>query len=389
MPTSPEFSRPWVLVTGDFVLTGGMDRANYALADYLSRQNFETHLVAHRVAPELSARTGVQWHRVAKPLNSYLLGEPLLSRRGRTLARRLSRRGANILVNGGNCPWPGLNWAHYVHAAYHRQPARAGWALQAQYAYDRWHALRMEARSWRQARIVIANSERTRSDLIARAGVPPGRIRVVYYGIDPGRFAPAENAERAVLRRDLGWPQAARVVIFIGALGDQRKGFDVLFHAWRQLPRLADYNLQLMVVVSGREQQSWRRQLRLQGLESEIRFLGFRSDVPTLLRTADLLVSPARYEAYGLGVHEALCCGLPAIVSATAGVAEKFSSQLGPLLLPDSEDTAGLTDRLMLWLRNMNHWRDAARELSVHLRRRTWDVMAAEIIQLALRQNSV
>ncbi|MDK2408772.1 glycosyltransferase [Aphanizomenon sp. PH219] len=54
-----------------------------------------------------------------------------------------------------------------------------------------------------------------------------------------------------------------------------------------------------------------------------INFLGFRADVPNLLRAADCLVAPTRYEAYDLGVHEALCCGLPAIVSADAGVDER------------------------------------------------------------------
>ena len=52
------------------------------------------------------------------------------------------------------------------------------------------------------------------------------------------------------------------------------------------------------------------------------------ADVPNLLRAADCLVAPTRYEAYGLGVHEALCCGLPGIVSADAGVAERYSPEL-------------------------------------------------------------
>ncbi len=360
-----------------------MDRANYALADYLSRRQIETHLVAHRIAPALAARAGVRWHRVAKPLNSYLLGEPLLARQGRALARRLSPRGASILVNGGNCPWPGMNWVHYMHAAYHRQPARSGWAVRAQYAYDRWHALRMEARALRQARLVIANSQRTRSDLVTYAGASPDHIRVIYYGIDPARFFPAGEDERSSLRRELGWPQAARVVIFIGALGDQRKGFDSLFHAWRQLPRSVDSNLRLMVVGAGRELQSWHLRLRSLGLETEVRLLGFRDDVPKLLRAADLLVSPTRYEAYGLGVHEALCCGLPAIVTATAGVAEVFSDELRPLLLANPDDSALLAGRLRLWLSDPQPWRSHALALSERLRRRTWDDMAAEIVQLS------
>ena len=43
--------KPYLIVTGDFVKTGGMDRANYALARYVAERGAETHLVAYRVAP--------------------------------------------------------------------------------------------------------------------------------------------------------------------------------------------------------------------------------------------------------------------------------------------------------------------------------------------------
>ncbi|MDE3216686.1 MAG: glycosyltransferase family 1 protein, partial [Gemmatimonadota bacterium] len=72
----------YTIVTGDLVPTGGMDAANLRLADYLARAGADVRLVAHRVAPQLLARPGVVWQRVAKPLNSYRLGAPLLARAG-------------------------------------------------------------------------------------------------------------------------------------------------------------------------------------------------------------------------------------------------------------------------------------------------------------------
>ena len=77
-------------------------------------------------------------------------------------------------------------------------------------------------------------------------------------------------------------------------------------------------------------------------LGGSIEFLGFRRDVPDLLRACDALVSPTRYEAYGLNVHEALCCGLPALVSRSAGVAERYPAGLADLLIPDPDDPADL-----------------------------------------------
>ena len=59
-----------------------------------------------------------------------------------------------------------------------------------------------------------------------------------------------------------------------------------------------------------------------------VRFLGYRKDLAQLLQASDALIAPTRYDSYGLGVHEALCCGLPALVSAGAGVAERYPERL-------------------------------------------------------------
>ncbi|MGH7272381.1 MAG: glycosyltransferase family 4 protein, partial [Polyangiaceae bacterium] len=69
---------PYVIVSGDFVRTGGMDQANYALASYLARRGRTVHLVAYRASSDLVARPGVVFHRIPKPAGAYTLGGPLL-----------------------------------------------------------------------------------------------------------------------------------------------------------------------------------------------------------------------------------------------------------------------------------------------------------------------
>src|SRR5437867_10405063 len=58
---------PYTTLFRSFVTTGGMDMANYALADHAVRRGREVHLVAHRVAPELARLRTVRVHRVPKP----------------------------------------------------------------------------------------------------------------------------------------------------------------------------------------------------------------------------------------------------------------------------------------------------------------------------------
>jgi len=380
--------RPFLIVAADLVKTGGMDRANYALADFLARQGRPVQLVAHGVGEGLLVHPNLQWHRVARPFGHDALGWTLLRRAGARRARRLAADHGRVLVNGGNCPWPDLNWVHYVHAAYesNASPPAGGPLRQAWQARKHRRALADERRALAAARLVIANSERTKRDLTERLSLPPARVAVVYYGSDPKQFPPITAAARAAARAELGWPQDRPRALFLGALGDRRKGFDTAFAAWRQLCARPDWEMDLIVAGRGAELQAWRQRVQQAGLGDRIQLLGFRRDVPRLLAASNLLLAPTRYEAYGLGVHEALVRGLPAIVSADAGVAERIPESLRGLLLrqPNHASAAAeLADRLLGWRGQADALAPAQAQLAAGLAAWTWDHMAARILELA------
>jgi glycosyltransferase involved in cell wall biosynthesis len=369
---------PWLIVAGDVSLSGGMDRANYALASRLAACGHEVHVVAHRVDGGLSRRVLV--HPVTRPLGSHALGMPLLARSGWRHAVELSARHAKVVANGGNCGWPDVNWVHYVHAAF--DPAadaatvpRVLSRVQRRYVLDR------ERRALAAARLVICNSARTRADVTERLQVDPARARVVYYGTDAGRFSPVTPAERAAARAMLRVDGRGPVALFVGALGDRRKGFDALFEAWTRMAADRSWSLTLLVAGHGRELQAWKARAERAGLGSSVRFLGFRDDVPSLLAASDVVIHPARYEAYGLSVHEAICRGIPAIVSAGSGVAERLPEMWRPLLLQrvSADDIArALHD----WRNSHDRFASVAAGMAASWRARSWDDMADEIATL-------
>jgi glycosyltransferase involved in cell wall biosynthesis len=147
------------------------------------------------------------------------------------------------------------------------------------------------------------------------------------------------------------------------------------------LCRDRSWDADLAVAGHGAELTRWRRLAASSGLDGRIKLLGFRDDVSTVLAAADALVHPARYEAYGLGVHEAICRGLPAIVSASAGVAELYPADLSDLLIQNVEDSGEIADRLRRWRRDMAGTALRVRPFSDRLRSHTWADMAAEIQQ--------
>jgi glycosyltransferase involved in cell wall biosynthesis len=369
-------TRSIALVTGDFVKTGGMDRANYALAEHLAERGDDVHLIAYRAGAELTARGNVTLHQVAKPLRSYSLGAPLLDAAGRNVARRITARGGRAVVNGGNCRFDDVNWVHHLNLLDTPKPGGSAWRRIKTHIDYRMY-VRSERGALGVARRLVTTCEKNRLDLHRWFGIPPERIDTVYYGTDARVFHPVDPAERRGLRERLGLPVDRPLFAFVGALGDRRKGFDTLFTAWLELCRDRSWEADLVVVGAGGELEHWRTRAREEAIADRIRFLGFRRDVPDLFRACDAHVLPSRYEGYSLVTQEALCCGLPAFVTRVAGIAERYPAPLADaLLIDDPDDVAELSRRLREWSRSEAALAVELSAFSTELRGYGWDDMA-------------
>jgi glycosyltransferase involved in cell wall biosynthesis len=383
-PAGPQ-PPPWVLVAGGFHPRGGMDRANAELARYLAAHGHPVHLVGHQIDPEIAALPGVVAHRVRRPAGSILLGEAGLDRAGRRVAVAVSTADpeTRVVVNGGNCAWPDVVWVHAVHAAWPPADRGAPHWFRAKNRLAKAAARRRERRIVPRARWVIANSLSTARHLVERLEVDAGRIEVVYLGSDPA-WVPATPAERAAARSWLAVPDDRPVVAFVGALGhDANKGFDTLLAAWRQVCSRPGWDAVLVAAGGGRGLERWRQRVADSGLAERVRLLGFTDRVGELLAASDLLVSPSRYEAYGLNVHEAVARGLPALVSAEAGIAERFGPGLADALLPDPEDAADLAQRLLAWRADPAALARRFEPLAATLRAWSWSDMASRLAAAA------
>ena len=211
-----------------------MDRANHALARYLAASGRDVHLVAHRVWPDLARAAGRDGHHVPRPFGSHLLGAPLL-------ARAASRLGAPARsvdappVQRRQYPLDradlGALPSRRLRAAGRRRPrgAAVGRGRPARY-------LAQEAETHQRAPRRSSATARARPPTCAAATPSTrSRVQVVYYGVDPGEFSAVTAEARRDARRRWAGRGDRRVAVFIGALGDRRKGFDVLFDAWQRL----------------------------------------------------------------------------------------------------------------------------------------------------------
>lgn len=362
-----------------------MDKANAALAGCLVEQDVPVHLVAHQVDPELAGHPLATVHLAPRPAGAVLLGEWYLEKYGRQVARQVTARcpEARVVVNGGNCRWGDINWVHCVHHAWPCADEEAPVWFKLKNRLAKTVARQRERASLRGARLVIANSERTRQDLITHLRLGEDRVKKVYLGADPA-WGQATGEERRAARAWLNVPEQLPLIAFVGALGyDQNKGLDTLLAAWEKLRSQTDWRAHLVVAGGGQAVAHWRARVARAGAADQIRLLGFSDRVADLLAAADLLVSPARYEAYGLNVREAICRGVPALVSGRAGVAEHYPPELAGMILPDAEDADALAARLLQWRSKVAYWKDRFLPLADKLRSYTWADMARQIVAWA------
>lgn len=373
----------WVLVAGGFHRRGGMDKANIALAEYLLERGAKVHLVAHDVDSSLALHPAVHVNRISR-FGSILVSDFRLSRAGRAAAREAKAKDPNsrAVVNGGNCDWPDINWVHAVHHAWPCIDQDAALLFRLKNRVTKRVSKRREKRALRSARLVIVNSERTRSDVIRLLGVDDRRVRVLYLGAEP--FNPPSVDERWKARQEFGCNASEVVAVFAGALSmDSNKGFDTLFSAWQKLCQRPGWNGRLIVAGSGNGVPGWKKKAEAAGMSEKILFAGFVDPIERLLAAADILISPVRYEAYGLNVQEAVCRGIPAIVSRSAGVAERYPAGLSDYLLPDPEDAEDLANRLWQWRSRREEAKRQFEEFGRSLSRYSWRDMAERFVALA------
>ena len=74
---------------------------------------------------------------------------------------------------------------------------------------------------------------------------------------------------------------------------------------------------------------------RWRARRGNVRFLGFREDIPELMAAADVLVHPSRLDVTGQVILEAVVNGLPAVVTGLCGFAEHVEKSGAGIVLPE------------------------------------------------------
>lgn len=179
-------------------------------------------------------------------------------------------------------------------------------------------------------------------------GVPEERIFLVPYTVDNDRFISAVAAardNRVAMRAKLGMDPDLPAIIYASKF-DRRKRPDDLLGAFARLQK-EGVAAQLVLVGTGLLEDELKERVTAEGIQHVV-FPGFvnQSELPAVYAASDVFVLPSSNEPWGLVVNEAMCAGLPIVLSDEIGCAEDLVADGVNGATFAAGDVAELTDAL-------------------------------------------
>jgi len=167
----------------------------------------------------------------------------------------------------------------------------------------------------RMADQIVGISKEALESMVGKGETDSERHRIVHYAVDTDRFARA-RVDREAFRKVLGFASGAKVLLFVGRVVSYKNPsfvVEILEHLIKLRPAVV-----AVFAGTGNQEEEILEMVRQKSLESRVRLLGFRDDVPELMANSDVLIWPSLEEpkeGLGLGIVEAQAAGLSVLMS--------------------------------------------------------------------------
>ena len=168
---------------------------------------------------------------------------------------------------------------------------------------------------------IICISQKTKEFLQNWLGnsIENSRYEVIYNGINIEEFYNAKAIKKTQLFSDIGDDD-----ILLGMVGRfvAAKNHKFMIEIMTKLPE----RYKLILVGVGPMFEEINKLVKDYNLQRRVKFLGYRSDISTIMKTIDVLVVPSLYEGFGLVAAEAMAAGTPVVAADIPGLSEVVSN---------------------------------------------------------------
>jgi glycosyltransferase involved in cell wall biosynthesis len=230
----------------------------------------------------------------------------------------------------------------------------------------------------------IAVSENNRKLICDSFHTRPDEILRIYNGVNPNPPWSEPTAEgdaslRRAVRREMGLAETARLILTVGRL-ERQKGYDYLIPAIPHVAREFE-DVWFVWVGDGQQRESLLKQVKDYRIVERVRLLGRRSDVPRLMKSADLFVFPTRYEGHPFALLEAMAHSLPVVTSDASGIPEIVEDRVHGVLFKQG-DSCDLLEALRWALGHRTQMQEMARKAKERVLEFSEDKMVEQSLQV-------
>jgi len=195
-------------------------------------------------------------------------------------------------------------------------------------------------------KLLIANSNMMKADLMERYEIPDNKIITVYPGNDLSRFSRQKRLEsRDRSRLELGIGKNELLLGLITSGNFEKRGVAPFFKAVNLISDEMINSFKFLVVGKENNFNSYRSLLKPSARDRVIH-IPQEKRIESLYYALDLYVLPAYVEEFGLVIQEAMACGLPIITTKNVGASEILPPEQGKYILADVEPLL-LCERLL------------------------------------------
>lgn len=196
------------------------------------------------------------------------------------------------------------------------------------------------------AAAVVLVGNALRAYYVETVGLPEAKLRVVVNGVDTQRFSPAPSESVGPARRAAGLPDGRVLVGAVGRLAAV-KNYALLIRAFARV-RAESGDVALVLVGDGEEREQLEQLTRDLGVGQDVTFLGWRTDVASLIPLFDVLAVSSISEALPLVVLEAMSAAVPVVSTAVGEIPKVIADGAGVVVPPDDVDAfAGALRRVV------------------------------------------
>lgn len=178
-------------------------------------------------------------------------------------------------------------------------------------------------------KLLVANSEMMKKDLVQRFNLNPDKVVVMYPEFNPARFQIEKPAElKNEWRAKFGFKDDDFVVGMVTSGNFKKRNLSLLIEAFKEVAKLEP---KARLFIAGRNIDDHYVKSAPEGISV---FAPAIIDVKNYYNLLDVFVLPAHIEEFGLSVLESMFCKIPVITTSFVGASELLKSESRDFIMP-------------------------------------------------------